>query len=217
MRQHTTRLLDELRAEADRRGWDWDELSKVQGMPYQLYAPAQYLQATPGVALANSVTATDISANPQYVLNPNAITTVGQSLRIRAAGVFSNTGTPTLILGAYKNTTTSGGGTGVSGTAMAATAATTTTTGATNWMWLLDLTCTFTAVGSAGTLFSYGSVLLGTSATAVTTIPIPNATPQTAIAFNTTVGNILSIGAVWGTASASNTIICNHYFIELLN
>jgi len=186
-------------------------------MPYTLLTPSLYLQATVGQAYASSTTITDVSTNPQYVLPPNTVTTVGQTLRLRAAGVFSNTSTPNLTLGFYKNTQTTSGATGVAGAALAATAATATASGVSNIIWYLDVFGTFTAVGSSGTIFCYGFCDLGTSATATTHIPIPNATPQTAVTFNTTVPNLLTVGATWGTSSASNTLTCNDFTVELMN
>lgn len=186
-------------------------------MPYTLFSPVLYTQATTGAALATSASLTDISTNPQFVMPPNTITTVGQMLHFTAGGVFSNTATPTLILGIYKNTQTTSGATGIGGAALAATAATTTTTTLTNVIWQIEVWSTFTAVGSSGSVFSYGNVLLGTSATAATTIPIPNATPQTAVTVDTTKPTLLTVGAQWGTSSASNTITCNMFSIDVRN
>ena len=186
-------------------------------MPYTLFDPVLYNQATVGAAYASSASITDVSTNPQYVLPPNTVTTVGQTLKLHAAGVFSNTGTPNLTMGFYKNTQTTSGATGVGGAALAASAATATASAVTNIIWMLDVEGVFTAVGTSGTIFCYGIFWLGTSATAVTAIPIPNATPQTAVSFDTTKPNLLTVGATWGTSSASNTLTCNTYSIKLMN
>ena len=183
-------------------------------MPYTLQLPSLYMQTTPGATLTNSTTATDISTNPQFVMDPNQATTAGQTVILRAGGVFSSAASSpgNVTLGFYKNTQTTSGATGVGGTAIAATAATALPTSASNWIWTLEYWGTFTVVGSSGTLIGYGTCRLGSSATAVTVIPIPNATPQTAISINTLVGNLLTVGATFSTASASNSIICNQYF-----
>lgn len=186
-------------------------------MPYTLLAPVLYNQATVGQAYASSTTITDVSTNPQYVLPPNTVTTVGQTLKLHAGGVFSNTGTPNLTMGFYKNTQTSSGATGVGGAAIAASAATATASSVSNIIWMLDYEGVFTAVGASATVFGYGIFWLGTSATAITAIPIPNATPQTAVSWNTTVPNLITVGATWGTSSASNTLVCNDFSIELKN
>lgn len=195
-----------------------DELRATMDMPYELFEPVMYNQSVSGTAYNTSATITDISANPQYVMFPNKVTTVGQTLRFRAAGVFSTTtGPPNLTLGIYKNTQTTAGGTGVGGAALAATTAFATTASVTNLVWMLDLESVFQVVGASGTCFSTGFVLIGTSATAATTIPIPFTTPQTAVSFDTTKATILSVGATWGTSSASNTITCNQLRISLAN
>lgn len=190
-------------------------------MPYTLLTPSIYLQATVGAALASSTSATDISTNPQFVLPPNTVTTVGQTLRMRAAGVFgtNTTGTNNLTLGFYKNTQTTSGATGVGGTALAASPATTMTNSLTNAVWQLDVFGTFTAVGSSGTVFCYGTEIFETSTAtdAVTVLALPTTTPQTAVSFNTTVPNLLTVGATWSVSNASNTITCNDFVIELMN
>jgi len=186
-------------------------------MPYTLFSPVLYNQATVGAAYASSAAAADVSTNPQFVMPPNTVTTVGQMLHFVAGGVWSNTATPTLILGIYKNTQTTSGATGVGGTALAATTTTTTTTAASNWIWQIEVWSVFTAVGTSGSVFSYGNVLLATSTTAVTTIPVPFTTPQTAVTFDTTKPTLLTVGATWGTSSPSNTLTCNMYSIDLRN
>lgn len=175
-------------------------------------SPRAYTQPAPGAAYNTSVTLTDVSAAPQFILQGNTITTVGQGFKLYAAGVQSNVATaPTLILGFYKATS---GTSGVGGAAIGAIAATTCTVGS-NLIWSLYLEGQFTATGSSGTFFGYGYCDFGTSATATTHIPIPNATPQTAVSWDTTKNSIITVGAQWGTSSASNTLTCNVFTIEL--
>jgi hypothetical protein len=157
-----------------------------------------------GTALANSTTLTDISPTPQLVLGANFLTP-GAVLRLTAAGVFSNTATPTLLLGFYLG--------GVAGVAMATTGAVTTTTGATNWSWRLEGTFTVRSTGSAGTLFGQGVARIGSSLTAWSTVPIPNAAPAN-ITRDTTAAQAVTVGAQWGTASASNTVQCHQFLVE---
>lgn len=162
--------------------------------------------AIAGSALANSTTLTDVSPAPQVVLPANFLV-VGSTLRITADGVFSNTATPTLLLGVYIG--------GVAGTALAATGATTTTTGASNWPWRVEYTCTVRTVGSSGTIMGQGFVDLATSLTAVTRIPIPS-TALATVTFDSTAAKAITIGAQWGTASASNTLTCHNMIVESL-
>ena len=114
-----------------------------------------------------------------------------------AYGTFSNTVTPTLLLGCYLG--------GVAGVAIAATGATTTTTAAVSWPWRLECTFVVRSIGAAGTVLGQGFVQLATSLTAVTTIPIP-ATALATVSRDTTTALALTIGAQWGTSSASNTL-----------
>lgn len=186
-------------------------------MPYTLFAPSLYLQSTNGASYNTSTTLTDVSTNPQYVLPPNTVTTVGQTLYFSAAGVYSDTGTPTLILGIYKNTQTTAGGTAVGGAALGASTTITGGSTQTNLLWQVELFCTFQAVGTSGTCISSGSVIVGLTTTTQTVQQIPFTTPQTAVAFDTTKPTILGVGAKWSASSASNIVICQQYNIRLLN
>lgn len=161
---------------------------------------------TAGTALATSATLTDISVAPQFVLPANFLT-AGSSLRFTAHGVFSNTATPTLLLGIYYG--------GVAGVALGATAAVTTATGVTNVQWRLEVTTTIRTAGTTGTAFSQGLAFIGTSATAGTTVPMPGAAPA-AVTVDTTTAKALTVGAQWGTSSASNTVTLHGFYIESL-
>jgi len=186
-------------------------------MPYTLLDPALYLQATPGASYNTSATITDVSTNPQYVMPPNTITTVGQTLRFHAGGIYSDTATPTLILGIYKNTQTTSGGTGVGGAALGACGAITGGSTQTNLTWRIELESVFTAVGPSGSVLSSGYVEIGLTTTTATRQMIPFTTPQTAVTVDTTKPTILSVGATWSASSASNIVICNLFHIQLLN
>lgn len=159
-----------------------------------------------GAALASSTSLTDISPAPQWTL-PYYLY-AGQRIRLTAYGRFSTTGTPTLLIGFYYG--------GVAGTALAATGATTTGSGAASWPWRASYNFRVGAVGSSGSVTGEGSVSLGTSLTAETGIPIP-ATAANPVTINTTTLQVLTVGAQWGTNSASNTITCEDFIVELLN
>jgi hypothetical protein len=160
--------------------------------------------AAAGAALATSAALTDVSPAPQLQLPANFLQ-VGSCLRLTAFGTFSNTATPTLLLGFYYG--------GVAGVALAASAATTTTTAAVNWPWRMEATVTVRSTGSAGTAMAQGFVDLATSLTAVTRIPIP-ATALATAAVDTTTAKAITVGAQWGTSSASNTLTCHQFMIE---
>src|SRR5262245_34185025 len=149
-----------------------------------------------GTALANSTTLTDISVAPQYTLPANFLQ-AGSCLRFTAYGVFSTTATPTLLLGVYYG--------GVAGTALATTGAITTGSGVTNVPWRIELETTIRTTGTSGTAMSQGFCHFGTSVSAVNLLPMPN-TALATVSVDTTAAKVLSIGAQWSAASASNTI-----------
>jgi len=158
-----------------------------------------------GGALASSTTLTDVSVAPQITLPANFLGYVGATIRLTAFGIFSNTSTPTLLLGFYYG--------GVAGTALAATGATTTTTGATNWPFRAELTATIRSTGSSGTIMCQGFVDLATALTSVSRIPIP-ATALATVTIDTTSAKAITLGAQWGTSSSSNTLTCQQMIVE---
>lgn len=158
-----------------------------------------------GSAYTSSTTLTDVSPAPQLTF-PGNFLQPGMVIRVKAAGTFSNTSTPTLLLGVYYG--------GVAGTALAATSAITTTTGATNWQWAIEYTGRIRTIGSSGTIMGFGAVDLGTSLTAVTHRPIPE-TALATVTIDTTAPKAITLGAQWGTNSASNTLTCVHFDVDI--
>lgn len=161
-------------------------------------APIAPVNTSDGTALASSTTLTDISPVPQITIPANFLVP-GSRLEVEASGKFSNTGTPTLLLGVYWG--------GVAGTKLAATGATTTTTAATNWPWRIKANIDVRAIGTSGSFVTTGFVWLATSLTAFSTIPI-DAAAVAAVSVDTTTAKTLTIGAQWGTSNASNTTTC---------
>ena len=177
-------------------------------MPYMAWSS---LLNSPGIgagaAYANSTTITDVSAAPQFTLPANFLQ-VGSVLRFEAFGVFSTTGTPNLTLGIYYGA--------VAGTALATTGAVATSSGVTNVPWKLNLTTHVRTVGSSGTAMSHGSSYWGSSVSALNAeIPLP-ASALATVTIDTTAAKVLSVGATWGTASASNTLTLHGFTIESL-
>lgn len=158
-----------------------------------------------GAAYNTSTTLTDVSPTPQITIPANFLQP-GMTLRVKAAGTFSNTGTPTLLLGVYYG--------GVAGTALAATSAVTTTTGATNWQWTVEYFGKVRTLGSSGTIMGFGAVDIGTSLTALTHRPIPE-TALANVTIDTTASKAVTLGAQWGTSSASNTLTCVHFDVDI--
>lgn len=181
--------------------------------------PAQFWRAvlnSPGVGagtpLANSTTLTDISPAPQLVLPANYLYP-GQRLRATAYGIFSTTGGPTLLVGVYYG--------GVAGTLLAATAAVTAPTGVTAVPFQVACDIYVRTTGASGTVWANGTVTLfqtlagGASGNPlIYSIPVTQTQP---ITINTTTANAITIGAQWGTQSASNTITCEDLYVEALS
>lgn len=176
--------------------------------------PAQFWEAVlnspgngAGAAYNTSTTITDVSAAPQLVLPANFMYP-GQSFRLTAFGVFSTTVTPTLRLGFYYG--------GVAGVSLADTGAVTTASGVTNVPWRLELTSTVRTVGATGTIISQGFCDFGTAVATATHLPLPN-TALATVTIDTTAAKALTVGATWGTSSASNTLTCHQFLVEAMN
>lgn len=178
-------------------------------MAYQNWSnPIGPFATVDGTALANSTTLTDISPAPQITLPANLMQ-AGTEFEIKAFGNFSTTGTPTLLLGVYYG--------GVAGTALAASSAVTTGSGAASWPWFIHYNFVVRALGSSGSINGQGLYFLGTSLTAHSTRPIPETLAARTVTIDTTAAKAITIGAQWGTASASNTITCNDISVVQVN
>lgn len=179
--------------------------------------PAQYWESllningtagSAGIAYNTSVALTDVSpgaATAGALIIPANFLSIGSTIRVTASGTFSNTATPTLLLGVYYGA--------VAGVKLAATGATTTIVSAVNWPWRVEYTGVVRTIGSAGTLIGGGVVYLATSLTAYSVIPI-DAAAQAVATIDTTTAKAVTLGAQWGTSSASNTLTCNHFLVE---
>lgn len=157
-----------------------------------------------GAAYASSTTLTDVSPLPNKTIPANFLLP-GMRIKVRAAVSFSTTATPTLLSGVYYG--------GVAGTALAATSAVTTGT-ATGWALTLWYEGTVRTIGASGTIMGYGFVDLGTSLTAYSHRPIPE-TALATVTIDTTTAKAITLGAQWGTNSASNTLTCVDFAAEI--
>lgn len=121
-------------------------------------------QVTPATT-ASFTTAQGISA--AAVVPANTLQ-IGSTLRVRASGVYSSTGTPTYTPSVF-----------VDGAAAWAAAAFTTGSGVSNQVWVLevDIVITNTAGG-----FAYGKATFQASASTVTVEPVPTSAGATAVA-----------------------------------
>lgn len=161
-----------------------------------------------GTAVANSTTLTDASAAPQITIPANQFE-LGAEIEIDAFGAFSTTGTPTLLLGFYYG--------GVAGVALAASSAITTGSAAASWPFVMRYRGVVRAVGSTGSINGQGELLLGTSLTAFSPRPIPETLAARTVTIDTTSAKTITVGAQWGTASASNTLTLNDISVRLAN
>ncbi len=178
-------------------------------MPTNLWTgPAGPLMPGTSVAQSNFTAAQGL---PVGAGNTSAPMIYGNTLQpgsivdIEAWGVASNTGTPTLILGAYW-----GGAVGaaVGGVALVVSTAKTTTTAMSNWEWHAWFMFRVLAVGTSGSVMGSGYWRLPTSLTAWTEVRWPETAPA-AVTIDTTINKNLVIGATWSAASASNSITCH--------
>lgn len=172
-----------------------------------LYNGGQYSQLNSGVALASSTTLTDISpganAAGQAVTFPLDTFQPGQQFRVIAGGIFSTTGTPTLVMGLYLG--------GVAGVVLGATvAAATAQSSVTNFPWYLNAMLRVATVGATGTIFCAGAV------NGPWTTVVSGTLSSTGNSVNTGASQTLTLGAQWGTSSASNSIQCTQFAVEQL-
>lgn len=178
-------------------------------MARQLWvSPIPPFHTSDGTAYNTSITLTDVSPPPPIVLPANLLD-IGVELEIEASGNFSNTGTPTLLLGVYYG--------GVAGVALAASSAVTTTTGAASWPWQLRYRGVVRAVGTSGSINGQGRLYLGTALTLFTVRPIPETLAARTVTIDTTAAKSITVGAQWGTSSASNTLTVNDISVKIVN
>jgi hypothetical protein len=176
-----------------------------------LRSPIPPFKTADGSPLASSVTLTDISPAPQIVPSAVVMIEAGMEFEVEAYGEFSTTGTPTLLLGFYWG--------GVAGTALAASSAITTTTTGAAWPWRMHYRGRIRATGTSGSIKGVGHLQLGTSLTAMAMSWIPVTQALRTVTIDTTAagGKALTVGAQWGTSSASNTATCYDLSCDIAN
>ena len=129
---------------------------------------------------------------------PAALLVAGKTVRVRAFGVLSSTGTPNLTVKVKFGSTV------IATTGAVAQSGTPTDVG-----WELDCLITCRTTGASGTVFAqgvfrYGTVVMPLAATAAVTV-------------DTTGAHIIDLTAQWGAMDPGNTITCTNGAIELLN
>lgn len=178
-------------------------------------------------AVASASTETGLLSGPnvQPVIPANFFNpTIGgnnRALRISGNGVFSTTGTPTLIFQFRLGTTA--GPTTYTGTSVGVTAAITTQSGVTNKYFEFDLvlTCTVPGIGTGNcTLSGAGKVLSPSGFASPFIYPIEPTTPDTGTFTATIDGSLtqyLNLSQTWSASSSSNTMTLKRLLVEGLN
>jgi hypothetical protein len=172
-------------------------VAQVDGMAQA--QPGVMFTQTAGVTVANTAVETTLLGGGVGTLTlPVNSLVIGKTIRIRAAGKVSTTGTPTLLFNLK-----------LGATVIVTTGAVATGSGLANAGWNLDLVMTCRTTGGTGTVIADGTANVSTAveplvSTATTTI-------------DTTATQAISVTATWGTAAAGNTITCDAFSIEVLN
>lgn len=161
-----------------------------------------------GTAIASTTTETIIFPN---VTIPANYMQDGRTLRIRAFGKLSTTGTPTITFALRWG--------GISGTLLATTEAITCASGASNTGWALEAIVQTRSNGAAGSLFVMGEVTVNLTASTCTSqaFGVSGFDAPAAVTCDLTADTALSITADWSANSASNTLTGHIYNIESLN
>lgn len=146
---------------------------------------------------------------------------VGKAIYLRAAGVFSNTGTPTLIFQVRSGTTV--GSSSLTGASVGVSAAITTASGITNQYWELELWLKQTTPGFGTnncTLAGAGKVVSPGGFASPFTYAIEPTTPATATwtqTIDASLTQYLNLSVTWSASSASNTITLKDLYCLGLN
>lgn len=151
--------------------------------------------------VANTVTETTVAT----MTIPASDAVVGAVYRIRAWGIASVTGTPTLTFRAR-----------IGATALGSSGARTASTGITNHAWTAEavLVCISTGAGGTGfgNLATSETVSVAGAAGPLTPADIADGTATAAWATNTALAFTISLQ--WGTAAAANTATCQGFIAE---
>ena len=164
-----------------------------------------------GTPVAN--TTTETAVHPSFVLPGNYMQD-GRTLRIRAFGKLSVTGTPTIIFALRWGT--------AAGTLLATTEAITNGSGSTNVNWSIEAYIQVRANGSSGSLFVMGEAKVQTNASGDPTVKtnvfgVSGSDAPAAVTVNLMQDTDLALTAKWSAASSSNTLTCHLFSVEALN
>ena len=172
-------------------------------MRLPIAGPLTPLHIADGAAFNTFTTFQDVSPVPQLVL-PQQMMDAGLELFLYANGEFSTSGTPTLSIGFWFN-----GAAGAAPTSiLAQSPATATGSGAAAWQWECWWRGRLRSIGSSAVFKGVGDLIMGTSLTAVSTLPLSSTQAARSVTVDTTANRAIGVGAAWGTSSGSNSITC---------
>lgn len=181
-------------------------------MDIYLATPVGPFATAVGTANNTFTTRRDVSPQPLPVIQGGTVR-LGTKILVTANGEFSTTGAPTLSLGVWFGTVAGSIQDQFEYTAAA------TGSGAAAWPWRIEFEGLVTGtLGTTATITGQGEVHLGTSLTAMSTIPIPStAALRTRNTYDSTIARAWGVCATYGTSSASNGITCYDLRVMILN
>lgn len=161
-----------------------------------------------GTAVANTTTETAVH---QAFILPAHFMQDGRTIRIRAFGKLSTTGTPTITFALRWGT--------AAGTLLATTEALTMGSGVTNVNWSIEIYAHVRTNGATGTILAIGDCDVHTASGTVlhNVFGVSGFDAPAAVTVNFTADTNLALTAGWSAASASNTLTCVHFSCEALN
>lgn len=181
-------------------------------MDIYLSAPVGPFPTASGAAFNTFTTKKSVDPLPIKVI-PAGQLRLGSQIHIKAIGEYSTTGTPTLTWGFWFGTRALA----ITGD-IALSSVITTPTGSAAFPWEMEWEGICNAVGTAGTLLGCGTLIQGTSLTAMSLFPIPiTQALRTVSGFDTTIERAIGVSATWGTSSASNSITVYDYTVTIRN
>lgn len=163
---------------------------------------ATYQSISSSSAIAN--TSTETAFSKSFTIATPQLTDVGLTVRVTASGKYSTTGTPTLSL-LFRI-----GGTGIDGN-LVASAIFTAPSSVTDYAWSATSDVIVRATGLSGS-FQRGYSNFGLGGTTSTAGSNSGAFTMTTLSNQT-----VYVTAIWGTASASNTITMDSLHVDLLH
>lgn len=178
-------------------------------------------QSAAGTALSNSTAATVISHPSGAALIPAGFFSqsygLGRTLKVMARGIVTDTatGTPTLTVGVYANTTQGTVSANNVGSTGAITESTIGTTSNVFWEFEADIVCQ--AVGSSGKFVTMGQFMVAHVATGETAPTFAQIGSSSQVTLSTEVAYWLELVGTWGTAESAATITCEQFFVYGVN